>query len=114
MGVSLHHLYDIFTEGFLPYRGAPLFFNAFWTSLAFVDLAVPLFLAVGRFRLAIVSAVGIMTLDVCINTFFAFKYRDSVYPGNIDLVAQTAFFLFVIVSAPLAWRWAVSGRQNVG
>lgn len=112
LGASFNHGRDILLGGFLPYRDVPLFYNLFWTSLAFVDPVVPLLFFVGRYRYALALAVGIMVLDVSINTCFAYHYRGSVYGGNMDLLAQSAFLFFVLLTAPVAWHALSSHRRE--
>lgn len=44
-----------------------------------------------------------MIADVAMNSFYAFYYLDGYFVGNIDLLAQTAFLAFLLVSVPIAW-----------
>ena len=63
-----------------------------------------------------IVAVAIMVFDVAINTTFAILYRDSVYGGNIDLIAQTAFLALLLFAVPIGWRFlpgAFSGETTV-
>ncbi len=84
----------------------------FWTSLTFVDPLVPLLMLIGRVKPAILLATAIMLSDVAVNTHFAFNHRETVYSGNIDLVAQAAFLAFVLCTAPLLWNYSDNNRMH--
>ena len=112
IGASFNHSCDIVLGGVFPYRSVPFFFNAFWTSLALVDLSVPLAFLCRKPNLALVLAIIIMTVDVVVNTVFATLYRDKIYAGNIDLIAQTAFLISLLIVVPIAWTGLRSERRN--
>ena len=112
IGASFNHTRDMVLGGVFPYRSVPFFFNAFWTSLALIDLGVPLAFLCGKPKLALALAVVIMTIDVVVNTVFAAMYRNNIYVDNIDLIAQTAFFITLLIVAPIAWRALPSVHQD--
>lgn len=67
LGATFNHARDLWQGGWLPYHSSPLWRNAFWTSLTFLDpLAVLLLLT--RPRLGYVLTLFIMLLDVPVNT----------------------------------------------
>lgn len=113
LGAAFNHARDILIGGFLPYGDAPLCVNAFWTSLTIMDPLVPLLFLIGRVKPALLLAAAIMVTDVAVNTHYAYYHRDFVYEGNVDLLAQTAFLVFIAGTAPVAWV-AVTRSRNGG
>ncbi len=112
IGAAFNHTRDIWANGFLVHSGRPIWTHIFWTLLTFVDPLVPLLILLRRVKPAILLATAIMLADVAVNTHYAYNHRDTVYSGNIDLVAQTAFFGFVLCTAPLLWTHADNQAVN--
>jgi hypothetical protein len=113
LGASINHVRDIVLGGFLPYRHVPWFFNAVWTSLAFVDVVVPLLFMLGKPKHAMLLAAAIMVFDVVLNALFAMSYRDSIFGDNMDLQAQTAFLVLLLLTVPIAWRALPSHQRDI-
>lgn len=111
LGGAFNHARDIFLGGLFPYDHVPFLFNAFWTSLAVIDPLVPILFMLGRPKHAVALALAVMICDVTINTYFAARYRDRIYDGNLDLQAQTAFLIFVLSTFPIAWQ-ALSSQHR--
>ena len=103
IGASLNHARDIWVNGLLPHSGHPVSLHVFWTSLTFVDLFVPLLFGLGRIKAGVSFALGIMLTDLAVNTWYSYNVRESIYWGNVDLIAQTAFLVFVMFTAPVIW-----------
>jgi hypothetical protein len=61
------HAVDFLTRGFRPYAGVPFVFEAFWTSLILLDLAVVVFLITGRLRAGLALGAAVMIADVVVN-----------------------------------------------
>lgn len=103
IGAAINHARDIWANGLLLHSGRPPVCHVFWTSLTFIDPLVPVLLLLGRVKPALLVAAGIMLTDVAVNTWYAYAYRESVYVGNIELIAQTAFLIFLLCTAPIVW-----------
>ncbi|MEZ6130059.1 MAG: hypothetical protein R3C59_15350 [Planctomycetaceae bacterium] len=112
IGAAFNHTRDILANGFLVHSGRPISTHFFWTSLTFVDPLVPLLILARRVKPAILLASAIMLADVAVNTHYAYNHRETVYYGNLDLVAQTAFFGFVLCTAPLLWKYSDNHAVN--
>src|SRR5262245_40951666 len=72
-GAGLSHARAIWLGGWLPYVGAPVPINAFWTGLAAVD-PVTAWLLLRRPRLGTVLALGVMLADVGVNSYVKYAF----------------------------------------
>lgn len=106
IGAAFNHARDLWSNGFWVHSGRPDWAHVFWTLLAFVDPLVPLLILARRVKPAVLLATAIMLADVAVNTHYAYHHCDSVYSGNVDLVAQTAFLAFVLFTVPIVWLHA--------
>lgn len=94
------HLTDILLRGVFAYTYAPLWMNAFWTSLTVLDPLVVLLLIVAR-RAGIVLGVAVMVADLAINTYAG--TLPSMSAASYQLVLQWIFGLFVLITAGRLW-----------
>ncbi len=102
-GATVRHISDLLRGGWLPYVDAPLWMNAYWTSLTFLDPLAVLLIFISPLW-ALVVAVLIMVSDVGINSYWAFQLNDIPFSQNIFLQAQTGFAIFVLLTAPFIWN----------
>ncbi|MEM6689608.1 MAG: hypothetical protein AAF664_09290 [Planctomycetota bacterium] len=110
VGGSLNHARDIWVNGIFPHSSRPVFCHVFWTLLTFIDPIVPVLFWLRWIKTGVTLAATIMLLDVGINTWYSISYRESIYSGNVDLIAQTAFLAFVLGTCPVIW--AASSRDS--
>jgi hypothetical protein len=97
---GLVHISDIVRGGMLPYYLAPLPINAYWTSLAVLDLFVVWLLWRYR-RLGLTVALAIMVSDVGINSYVVYILKTS--PSLVPLQLQTLFLGFVLGCVGFLW-----------
>lgn len=84
------------------YGGMPWATRLFWSSLAILDPLGAVLLFV-RPRAGVVATLCIMVADVLHNSWIMVSFKTwPAYP--VFLTLQAAFLLFVLASAPLAWR----------
>ena len=102
VGAGLNHVRDIWRGGWLPYEGAPLPMNAYWTALAPLDL-----LAAGllfcRPKAGVAVALLIMVSDVAVNSYAHYGLGFSGWYADLSLQLQSTFLGFVVGAAPLVW-----------
>jgi hypothetical protein len=112
LGAGLNHVRDILQGGWLPYRGAPLTLNWYWTSLAVLDLAAAVLL-LRRPRTGLVLTAAIIVSDVAVNTYgqWGLGYRGWYFTVSLQL--QTLFLGLLVGSLPVAWRGARPGEPGV-
>ncbi len=92
------HIIDIFNGGFLPYSHAPLWINAYWTSLTVLDLLATVLV----WRLPKAGAVlgfAIMSSDMIINGYTIYLFERTHI--HWMLLLQFLFGGFVLGSSPL-------------
>jgi hypothetical protein len=113
-GGCYNHATDILRGGLFPYSkwyGAPEIFNWYWTSLILLD-----FFAVAavclHVRLGYVVALCIMLTDVPINFHANAMYWMLPVYKNSALMMQTAFLVFLLLTARRIWR--LSGAVEEG
>jgi hypothetical protein len=94
------HLVEIGRDGMLPYRFAPIALNAFWTSLAAIDL-VAAGLLWYRPRAGLLLTLAIMIADVGVNSYAAYGLR--LLPQVWPLQLQTLFLGFVLGCIGFVW-----------
>jgi hypothetical protein len=103
LGASFNHTRDLWEGGFLPYRNDPLPFNVYWTSLTLLDtLAVVLLWTVPRAGLVLAGLI--MVSDVAINSIATYYLDQRDLFDNVTVPAQALFCLFVLATAPWAWK----------
>ena len=84
LGGAFNHAHDIWSAGFLPYRHAPLPFNAYWTSLTILDVLVVTLLFRTPYA-GMALAVAIMTSDVAVNFYATYYLNESDFLSNSKL-----------------------------
>ncbi len=97
---TITHTLDILHGGWLPYDFRPLPWNAYWTSLTFLDplAAVLIWL---RERWGVVLGVTIMASNIAVNGYtYAIGFEDFFF----SLILQSAFAAFVFFAAWEHWR----------
>jgi hypothetical protein len=107
VGAAVNHVRGVLGRGWLP-NYLPTVSAVYWDSLTFLDpfAAALLFL---RPRLGIGLTVAIIVSDVVHNLWFtaAHPLRESFFEevtSSAFIMSQLAFFLFVALTAPIAWR----------
>ena len=95
------HTATLIDGGWLPYRSAPLWMNAYWTALTFLDPLAAALLVV-RCRAGLTLALAIMVSDVAINSYAAYDMRLNFVAGPLQL--QTLFGGFLLGAAGFLWR----------
>ena len=95
------HAVDFLTRGFRPYAGVPFVFEAFWTSLILLDLAVVVFLITGRLRAGLALGAAVMIADVVVN--FHAMTRLDMSGFEAPLLLQTLFLGFILGSIGFLW-----------
>ena len=92
---TVNHLNDVRSQGFLPYKFAPIYLNFFWTSLTIIDpLAAILLLTKVRIGLYLSIVVILMDISVNIPYFFFIAKVGSGSKGIVLSQIIFAFFLF--------------------
>ncbi len=98
VGTTTHTL-QLIEGGWLPDYSAPLWLNAYWTALTFLDpLAVVLLLT--RLRAGLLLAVTIMLSNVAINSYAAYVLN---FGFGWSLQLQSLFGGFVLGAAGFLW-----------
>lgn len=105
LGAALNHLNDIRIGGWLPYRYAPVYLNAFWTSLLFFDLAV-VFLLILRVKAGICLAIAVMVTDLLVNIPYFFFINDLGSYAKLIVSSQIVFAVFLVITAPNVFKAA--------
>lgn len=103
------HAVDFAMRGWQAYAAAPLGFELFWSSLLVLDILVVTLLVTHYRRAGVVLAVGIMVMDVLINTY-ASMTLEGVMVWKI--VLQATFLGFLIGSVGFLDIWRVNGDEN--
>ena len=98
---GLTHLYDIYINGFLPYKFVPFWLNAYWTSLGLLDF-IAAYLLIRKLKIGIFLMLAIMFSDVIINScaYYFWGFIDHAFP----LQLQSAFLGFALASSVLLWK----------
>ena len=94
------HILDIVKGGFFPYLFAPMPINAYWTSLAGLDLLAALSLW-RHLRLGLTLTLAIMLSDVMVNSYVT--YGLDIPVSFAPLQAQTLFLGFVLGCVSFLW-----------
>jgi hypothetical protein len=106
LGATFNHWSEIRQHGFLwDYGGCPRSSTLFWTALAFLDPMAAVLLFV-RPNTGIVATVSIIVADVIHNVWIQARYFPPLLHGlgqAPQVVAQIAFMLFVLATAPFGW-----------
>ena len=94
---TITHSLDLINYGWLPYEFRPLIWNAYWTSLTFLDpLAAGLVWL--NIRSAILLGLAIMASNVIVNGYtLSLGYSEFLVP----VMFQASFAMFVFW---FAWR----------
>lgn len=98
---TVTHARDFWALGLRPYEGAPIFLEAFWSSLVVLDPAVVALLLFGKRRAGLVLAAIIMLLDVAANSYASFVLAIDGFAFALPL--QAAFLGFVLGSIGFLW-----------
>lgn len=113
LGATVNHIRIVAKHGLLwDYGGVPIASAAFWTSLTVLDPLTAVLLIVRPN--AGVLATGIIILsDVVHNIWMTSRYAGQhslivAVTGDVFVVSQIVFLLFVAVTAPIAWMRDVS------
>ncbi len=105
------HAFDFAQNGWLPYAGAPLAINLYWTSLLALDLIV-VFLIPLHPRWAALMAVAVMTSDILVDLYAAKAIWHTSILANTRLQGIVIFGGFVLATAPIVWKQPVASRRN--
>jgi hypothetical protein len=89
---------------------------AYWDSLTFLDPLAAVLLLV-RPRIGIAATIAIIISDVVHNLWFRAGHplTGSFYSDVISspfMMSQLVFLLFVVVTAPIAWKDAFRPRAH--
>jgi hypothetical protein len=108
-GATVNHVRAVLTHGWIPSH-LPLASALYWSSLTFLDPLAAVLLFV-RPRAGIAPTTAIITSDVAHNLWFiaAHPLRQSFVDdvtANGFMLSQIAFLLFVLATAPAAWKAA--------
>jgi len=96
------HTMGLVAGGWLPYTYAPLWMNAYWTSLTLLDPVTAILLWT-RPAYGVWLGIAVMVTDVAINSYGAYgRGYDFFYA----LQLQSLFGGFVLGSAPILLRRA--------
>ena len=96
---ALGHFGAFVRHGWLPYRFAPIAINAYWSSLAFVDVIVALCL-LWKPRLGWVLGLIVMFSDVAVVSYASHLLGSGDIVHFLMRVAQWVFLAFLLASAP--------------
>jgi hypothetical protein len=110
-GATVNHARIIIAHGlFWDYGGVSRLSAAYWTALTFLDPLAAVLLLV-RPRAGLVVTLAIMVTDVAHNGGLTLAHGGGLaaWLGNPNLLAQTVFLVFVVVTAPFAWRRTLPG-----
>jgi hypothetical protein len=107
LGATWNHTAILFRHGlFWDYAGVPLASAVFWTMLTVLDPAAVVLLFV-RTNAGVTATIVIIVVDVVHNlwvqTLYARPLLDAVVTSP-PLIEQILFMIFVLCTAPFAWR----------
>lgn len=113
LGATYNHAAAILQHGlFWDYGGYPRVSTTFWTVLVISDPAAVILLF-ARPNAGVLTTAAIIIVDVSHNVLVKTLYFPLLFDdlaGNLKMVEQIVFMIFVIVTAPLAWRAQPSNR----
>jgi len=99
------HVIDLVLGGMDVYAGFPSLLRLFWVSLTLVDPLTVVLVGLRR-RAGIVLGAVVIVTDIAVNwTVWATIGGNPLYGA----VNQTIFAAFVLVTAPMLWRWFAGG-----
>lgn len=112
-GATFNHVRAVLADGWVPSH-LPLASALYWSSLTFLDPLAAILLFV-RPRVGIALTFAIIASDVAHNLWFiaAHPLRPSFVEdvtANGFMLSQLAFLLFVLATAPVAWKAAERRR----
>jgi hypothetical protein len=111
LGATYNHASMLVAHGlFWNYGGMPKASAAFWTALTVIDPAAALLLFL-RPNAGIAATAGIIIIDVIHNLWITARYFPPLLQGLIEspaVIEQIIFMVFVIATAPCAWKPAFS------
>jgi len=107
LGATYNHWIDIYRHGFFNDHGMfPKSVATFWTMLAVLDPATVILLFTRR-NYGVAATVAIIVTDVICNVWITARYFPPLLHGLAGaplVIDQIAFMLFVLITAPFAWR----------
>lgn len=113
-GATLNHVRAVLRHGWMPDH-LPKYSALYWSSLTFLDPLAALLLFI-RPKMGIALTVMIIVSDVVHNLWFVSQH--PLQPTLLEdvmsspfLLSQIAFLVFVVVTAPVAWR--ASGTKSL-
>ena len=106
-GATINHVRAVLAHGWLPDH-LPAATALYWSSLTFLDPLAVLLLFV-RPRIGIALTGAIIASNVAHNLWFLNSNRlggslIEDLTSNVFMMCQVAFLLFVLATAPTAWR----------
>ena len=114
LGATVNHVRGVMAFGWLP-PSLPWPTAAFWSSLTFLDPLAAILLIV-RPKAGICATLAIIVTDVAHNLWFAATHSQGslvrVVASNPFLLSQILFLLFVLATAPTAWRESQSAADS--
>ena len=107
LGATYNHATAIYQHGFFwDYGGVPRASATLWTMLAFLDPAAVILLFV-RPNAGVIATAAIIIVDVVHNLWVTATYSPPLLQAiarDPKVIEQIAFMVFVIATAPFAWR----------
>jgi len=102
IGTTTHTL-QLVNRGWVVFASAPVWMNAYWTALTFLDPLAAVLLIRAR-RAGLVLALAIMVSDVTVNSY---ALHGLGLPFAVwALQIQTLFLGFLVGAAGFLWRKA--------
>jgi hypothetical protein len=95
------HVIQVWQDGWLPYRFAPLPLNVYWTALTFLD-PIAAVLLLWRPLAGLILGLLIISSDIAIN-FFA-RFYLGFHLATLALALQSLFFAAVVSAIPYVRR----------
>ena len=109
-GASYNHAMINIEHGlFWDYFGASLLSCIYWTSLTFLDPLAVFFLFL-KPKFGVFLTVAIIVTDVLHNSWFFLK---NGYPVGYAYFAQSAFLIFVLSTARVAWSQKIDSVTRI-
>lgn len=95
------HVLDVIAGGADTYGEFPLALRAFWLSLTALDPLTAMLLLLRR-RVGIILGLVVVVADIAVNGSVFFTLGGNPLYGVVN---QTLFAVFLLVTAPVLWRW---------
>lgn len=96
------HIFDIISNGFMPYDKFPTYLNIYWTCLTFLD-PISIILLLINLHAGLVLYFIVILSDVIINASTTIIFKEYKELFNIFFMCQLSFLIFFLISFKMIW-----------